>query len=122
MLETLKTKLNLLLKKWNEWIFLIPIFSLLLIISPFYLHRLDPTAATFDLGITQKFILGAITVSLASGLASLLIRLNFPKLFDYLFNCLETDINNDYSKEQRKYSALLYIIFFLAVVYAISHF
>jgi len=74
-------------KKWNEFVILIPIGTALLLISPIWLYQLSGgTAATYDLGVTQKFIYGILTISVASGFASVVMKLNFPEVFNYLFH------------------------------------
>ncbi len=82
-------------KKWNEFVILIPIGTALLLISPVWLYQLSGgTAATYDLGVTQKFIYAILTVSVASGLASVVMKLNFPEVFNYLFHGFGAEYQN----------------------------
>ncbi len=82
-------------KKWNEFVILIPIGTALLLISPIWLYQLSGgTAATYDLGVTQKFIYSILTISVASGFASVVMKFNFPEVFNYLFHGFGADYIN----------------------------
>jgi len=106
------------LKTWNELLTL-PIALLLWWISPVLLRMLDPTAATYDSGVLQNIIFGVIMFLTASFTAWLIIKLQWPKLFQYLDEGLEKDFQQTIPKPswQKLYFILsLYALYLVCLI------
>jgi hypothetical protein len=76
------------LAKWNE-ILTIPVALILWYFSPELLRLIDPTAATFDYGIFQIILFTIIQFLIYHGVAFLLFKWSWPKMYDFLDNTLE---------------------------------
>jgi hypothetical protein len=77
--------------KWNE-ILTIPIALILWHHSPQILRMVDPTAATFDYGIFQIILFAIIQFLIYHGVAWLLFKWTWPKMYKFLDNTLESII------------------------------
>ncbi len=116
-------KLSIWLKKWNEWAILLPIASIILLVSQIWLYHLSGgIAATYDLGVTQKFIYAILTISIASGFASIVMKLSFPDVFDYLFHCLSKDWPNMPVRAKQVIAFSMYAFFIIMMVITIINF
>lgn len=111
-------------RRYNEFLVL-PLAVALLIISPKFFRWIDPTSASFDLGILQVIFLGLIKVLSASACAWLLLKFSFPSLYrlldDYheqLLTAGRTEIKDwDYNKELcLKHALYLYLFYFSMLV------
>lgn len=81
-------KVKRFLSSWNE-IITIPIGFIAWYLSPAFLRWIDPTAATFDSGVLQLFLLAGIGLYLGNGIVWLLIKLTFPGVYKFLDTLFE---------------------------------
>lgn len=81
------------ISNWNE-IITIPLALVLWYLSPTFLRWLDPTAATFDSGVLQNYLLAAIGLLLFNGVAWLIVKLTFPGIYRYLDSHMENAVEN----------------------------
>ncbi len=84
----LLTEVKRFISNWNE-IITIPIGFLAWYFSPLFLRWIDPTAATFDSGVLQLYLLAGIGLYLGNGIVWLLIKLTFPGVYKYLDTLFE---------------------------------
>lgn len=105
------------LKNWNELIS-VPIAIVLWFVVPDFVRLIDPTAAFYDAGVLQQILYAVIAVFIFHGLAWLIIKLTFPKVYDYLDNILEETLNSPYSSqwEHTKTVLFLFALYFLAFI------
>jgi len=73
---------------WNE-VLTIPIALILWYLSPFLLRMVDPTAATYDYGIFQLILFTLIQFLIYHGVAWLMFKWTWPKMYSFLDNTLE---------------------------------
>ncbi len=76
---------------WNE-VLTIPIALILWYFSPVLLRMVDPTAATFDYGIFQLILFTIIQFLIYHGVAWLVFKWTWPKMYKFLDNTLESVI------------------------------
>jgi len=74
--------------RWNE-VVTIPIGFIAWYFSPLFLRWIDPTAATFDSGVLQLFLLAGIGLYLGNGIVWLLIKITFPGVYKFLDTLFE---------------------------------
>lgn len=105
------------IKDWNE-ILSIPVALILWFTFPYIIRLFDATAAFYDSGVLQQIIYAIIAVLIFHGLAWLLIKLTFPKLYDYLDNEFEDLFTNLFSSEweKTKISLSIFALYFLAFI------
>ncbi|MDO1449560.1 hypothetical protein Q0590_25005 [Rhodocytophaga aerolata] len=119
------SKFNRLLKLFNEWIGL-PIALVLYFIGPSFIRLIDPEAGSFDSGQLNIIFFGVIKVLVASSVAWLGYRLNFPKLYGYFIETMENDFlkSNDTTKYTlltcAKYSLFIYFAYMLLVIWSLQ--
>lgn len=104
--------------KWNEYI-TIPIALLLWYLSPYLIHLVDSTAATYDTGIFQIILFAIIQLLIFNGIVWLIIRWTFPGIYKFLDEALENKILNNGSISQwEKCKIVLWVfsIYFIAIV------
>lgn len=111
----MKKSVNRFLKEYNEWLS-IPIALMLFFVVPTIYRYFDHTASAFDPGYLHSIILGFIIVNFASGIAWLMLRLNFPTLYHFWDNDMEDSTIKSTNSEAVKVSMKLYLIFFIAFV------
>jgi hypothetical protein len=103
--------------KWNELI-TIPFAILLWYLSPYFLHWIDPTAATFDSGIFQVILFTIIQLLIYNGVVFLLIKITWPGLYKFLDNGLEDEIfNNGHTTYYEKVKIVMWIfsLYFIVI-------
>jgi hypothetical protein len=71
-----------------------PLGIVLWFVSAPLIRLFDPTAATYDLAVFQKIVFALICFCIFSFSAWMLIRIQFPKLYDYLDNKFDEDFNS----------------------------
>ena len=79
------------ISNWNE-IITIPLSLMLWYLSPTFLRWIDPTAATFDSGVLQNYLLAAIGLLFFNGVVWLIIKLTFPGIYQYLDEPMESAV------------------------------
>lgn len=109
------------IKDWNE-ILSIPVALILWFTFPYIIRLFDATAAFYDSGVLQQIIYAIIAVLIFHGLAWLLIKLTFPKLYNYLDNEFEDLFTNLFSSEWEKTKTSLFVfaLYFLAFILALK--
>lgn len=80
--ERIIQKIKRQIRLWPD-VWSVPLVLILFYISPYLLTALDPTAATFDLGVLQIIILVTVAAMVFSSLAFGALRWNFPTLFRF---------------------------------------
>lgn len=87
-------KVKKFISTWNEF-YTIPMALVLWYFCPILLRWMDPTAATFDSGVLQTYLLAAIGVLLLNGAAWLMIKVSFPGIYLFLDTMFEKEVNRD---------------------------
>ena len=77
------------LRDWNEF-WGIPIALLAFLGFPFLLRLVDSTAGSYDLSVLQSLLLGVLAFWFVKGVAWWLLRLDFPEVYRWLDDQLET--------------------------------
>ncbi len=77
------------LRDWNEF-WGIPIALLAFLGLPFLLRLVDSTAGSYDLSVLQSLLLGVLAFWFVKGVAWWLLRLDFPEVYRWLDDQLET--------------------------------
>ena len=77
------------LRDWNEF-WGIPIALLAFLGLPFLLRLVDSTAGAYDLSVLQSLLLGVLAFWFVKGVAWWLLRLDFPEVYRWLDDQLET--------------------------------
>ena len=77
------------LRDWNEF-WGIPIALLAFLGFPFLLRLADSTAGSYDLSVLQSLLLGVLAFWFVKGVAWWLLRLDFPEVYRWLDDQLET--------------------------------
>lgn len=87
------------LKKYNE-LWLLPLAFVLWLVSPYFIHLADETAATYDLAVIQKLIYGLMVFSFSTFNCWIVLRLTFPGIFRYLTEDFDKDFST-LTKQQK---------------------
>jgi len=103
------------LKRWNE-LFTIPIALVMWYWSSEVLRWIDPTAATYDAGVLQVCVLVIIQFLLYHGIAWLVIKITFPKLYDYINNAFDVEFHKITEWQRLKLVLSVFALYFLAIV------
>lgn len=98
------------LRDWNEF-WGIPVALLAFLGFPFLLRLVDSTVGSYDLSVLQSLLLGVLAFWFVKGVAWWLLRLDFPEVYRWLDDQLETlfaekkaeSCNHD-SKEEERHS------------------
>ena len=77
------------LRDWNEF-WGIPVALLAFLGFPFLLRLVDSTAGSYDLSVLQSLLLGVLAFWFVKGVAWWLLRLDFPEVYRWLDDQLET--------------------------------
>ena len=77
------------LRDWNEF-WGIPIALLAFLGFPFLLRLVDSTVGSYDLSVLQSLLLGVLAFWFVKGIAWWLLRLDFPEVYRWLDDQLET--------------------------------
>ncbi|NPV12665.1 MAG: hypothetical protein HPY57_12840 [Ignavibacteria bacterium] len=109
------------IKDWNE-IITIPIAIILWFTLPYIIRLIDNTAAFYDAGVLQQIVYAIIAVLIFHGLAWILLKITFPKVYDYLDNTLEKKYDSYYLSEWEKvkFSLFLFSLYFIAFILALK--
>ena len=102
------------LRDWNEF-WGIPVALLAFLGFPFLLRLVDSTAGSYDLSVLQSLLLGVLAFWFVKGVAWWLLRLDFPEVYRWLDDQLETlfadkkaqknaQSSNHDSKEEERHS------------------
>lgn len=105
---------------WNEFLS-IPLAMILWAYSDDLIRLVDKTAAAYDGAIFQKILFSMIAMLFFNGFAWLMIKINFPKVYDYLDNVFESDLEKTSHNllttwEKAKICLWLFSLYFLALV------
>jgi hypothetical protein len=110
------------LKTYNE-LLSIPIAIVLFFFAPPLYRLIDPGAGQFDAGYFQVLIFAIVAFNVASGVAWLMFRLNFPSLYKYWDNDFEDDVlerpwpvKQDGGHKAQIYSIAIYSLYFLTLI------
>ncbi|MGM0587070.1 MAG: hypothetical protein ACQETE_01530 [Bacteroidota bacterium] len=76
--------------KWNELV-IAPVTIFLWWLSDPLIRLIDPTAATFDMGLIQAIIIAFVFMVVIRGLNWLMLLINFPGLYSYIDEQLEEE-------------------------------
>lgn len=76
------------LSNWNE-ILTIPIGIALFIIVPMLLRMLDPTSASYDLGVLHSIIFAIAAMLIIHGFAFVLLKISFPSVYKFIDEVFE---------------------------------
>lgn len=82
-----------LIKLWPE-LWAVPLVLMAIILSPYFLRWMDPTAATYDAGVLQIYIFAALGLTLGNALVWLGIRLNFFGMYRFYARDFRLTFNN----------------------------
>lgn len=109
------------LRQFNELTVGVPTALVLWFFSAGFLYWLDPTSALYDAAVLQKLLFGVLAVVIASGVAFLGIKFNFPQIYNYLYHKLEEDLLKKKLTDQPtcqapKYALLLYLAYFFGAI------
>ena len=77
------------LRDWNEF-WGIPVALLAFLGFPFLLRLVDSTVGSYDLSVLQSLLLGVLAFWFVKGVAWWLLRLDFPEVYRWLDDQLET--------------------------------
>ena len=102
------------LRDWNEF-WGIPVARLAFLGFPFLVRLADSTAGSYDLSVLQSLLLGVLAFWFVKGVAWWLLRLDFPEVYRWLDDQLETlfvekkaqknaQSSNHDSKEEERHS------------------
>lgn len=89
------------------------------------IRMVDKTAAAYDGAIFQKILFAMIALLFFNGFAWLILKINFPKVYAYLDNVFETNLddtnqlttqNQLTTWEKAKICLWLFSLYFLALV------
>jgi len=85
------TSIKRFLIQWNELI-TIPLAILFFWLGGYIIRFLDPTAGLFDAGIFQIIIFAVASFLFLHGMAWIILKITFPKLYHFLDDILEAEI------------------------------
>ncbi len=88
------TRLWRFVKEWNE-LFSIPIGLALFLFAPGVIRGFDGTAGAYDPSLLQAVVFGIAAFCMLKGSAWLLLRLDFPGLYQWLDDRLESETFHD---------------------------
>jgi hypothetical protein len=111
-----------LIRRYNE-LWLIVIGLVLWFVSPYLIHQVDETAATYDVAVLQKLIFGLIVFSFSTFNVWIALRLTFPALFKYLTEDFESDflnLNPEQKWEKLKLSLAVFALYLLGLLLAMQ--
>lgn len=109
---------------WNEFL-TIPLAMILWAWSDDLIRMVDKTAAAYDGAIFQKILFAMIAMLFFNGFAWLMIKINFPRIYEYLDNVFETHLDDTITNgltnglstwEKAKICLWLFSLYFLALV------
>jgi len=107
------------LASWSELV-TIPLGIILWYFSPYLLHMMDKTAATYDAGIFQIILFAIIQFFIFSGVIWVYIKITFPEVYKYLDDALgeNLDTKNDKMTQWEKSKVVLWLLslFLLSII------
>lgn len=115
-------KFGAFLKRYNE-LWLGPLGLIVWILSPYVIHALDETAATYDVAVFQKVIFGSVVFSFSTFNVWIVLRLTFPGVFKYLTESFDRDLSTlsaEYRCAKLKISLALFACYLLGLLLAMQ--
>ena len=103
------------LKVWRE-LSSLAVAMLLWAKSTWLLRKMDPTAATYDAGVFQVYLLAVIGLFLLHGIVRILMKLIWPTSDDYLDHEFKQDFNTIKPWQKLKLSTFIFFAFLFAAV------
>lgn len=104
--------------KWNEYIS-IPLAILIWMLSPIFLHWVDPTASLYDAGIFQVIIFTIIQFLIYHGVVWIMIKASWPGIYHFLDDVLEEKIlvNGSLTPWQKCMMVLwIFTLYFVSII------
>lgn len=84
--------------------------------SAWFLHLIDPTAATYDAGVFQVYLFAIIGLFILHGVVRILMKLIWPTSDDYLDHEFAKDFKTITKWQKLKLSTFIFFAFLFAVV------
>jgi len=100
---------------WNEFI-TIPLGLILWYISPLLLRMLDPTSAVYDAGIFQVIIFTTIQFLIYHGVVWLLLKITWPKMYNFLDDVFEGEVRDITTWERVKIVLWIFSVYLIGFI------
>jgi len=108
-------KLIKFLTNWNEFL-TIPLAIVIWVLSPRVLRWIDPTSATYDAGVLQICVFVVIQFLIYHGVAWLIMKITFPKLYKYVNEMFDVEFENISKWQRLKVVLSVFALYLVALV------
>lgn len=92
-MKMLKSLHKFFFKEWNEFIS-VPLGIALFFLFPYMLRFFDSTTAAYDAGVLHSYIAAVAGMLIIHGFAWLLLKISFPKIYEFFDDAFENHIEN----------------------------